>query len=1201
MKFVGFIVGLIVGAMFGSVETALALAVLGAIAGALWFDKDKTPPAPAQSSAPSPSAQTPGDMALRISRLEKRVDMLERQLRGLDVPEAEDIAPAPVPPMPAPAAPGPAPVPAPAVVLPAAMPAQAQASVAAQPAVQPPPVAAPKPAPRPAPPPPPPPVPLRERLPKPIAQFIFGGNMLVKAGVLILFLGLAFLLRYTAERVTVPIEMRYASVALVGAVLLVLGWLLRRRRPDYALVVQGAGIGVFYLTTMAAMKLHGLLPPEIGFAFLFGVAVLSAILAVLQNASVLAIVAALEGFAAPVLASTGQNNPVGLFGYLLVLDIGILLVAWFRAWRVLNLIGAVGTFTLAAAWANKYYTDAQHATVQPFLVVFFLLFVLVGFLFARRTLADIETEEDLPLSTRAMNMVARVGRVDSALAFGVPMAAYGLQYLMLKPYPMGPAFAALGFSAFYLLAGRWVWRTQPRGLSLLAEAYAIVGVIFATLAIPLGLEGQWTGAAWAVEAAGMYWLGVRQQRPYARAFAFAVLAGAVFKLLQATQWDGAPGHALIEGSWIGPLLVAGGAFAMWFLHRRGKLDRGPGLEALAGLCLPWLGMAALTLLLWQTLLPGWAAMATALLAAAAFVLAQRFALGSLVPVCYGMQVLAVASFIATLEHGTGEQVLASGWEGLLQSLWIALSILLSIAWPMRAVLQQADTQEAAPVWSVGQLLAGVVGVAMLHLAMLFQISAAQAALVWPLSASLVLWIALRIGHPALAASTAALQIVSALLCWEHWERGFQTGDHVGTFSSLGFWSALAIGLAALWCGDRLRGASRTRNPWSAFAAVLWLPVVWGLLWALGALLSEVADALLRANKPNWIPSVRLGVVLLASVLAAWVAQRRHWLQLARASAGTLPAMVLLTFVGWGQYRLFNVSYIPFDGIGWLVWPLAAAWHLRLLAWQEKWFTPARLAALHVAGVWFFLFIAARECKWLLGQAGDAWSSWQLLGWVIAPALALWALQWQALLQRWPLTTHRLAYARTAAWPVAVYLLLWAWISNLCSSGNADPLPYVPLLNPLELSHWLILGGLFAWWSRVGPGAQQVTTPAKAVFGLTGLALLTGMVLRSCHHFADVPWDWDALFESRLTQAALSITWAASGVALMVLGHARAKRALWVAGASLLGIVVLKLFFIELADQGGLFRIVSFLSVGVLLLAVGYFAPVPPAKAEGATA
>jgi uncharacterized membrane protein len=65
---------------------------------------------------------------------------------------------------------------------------------------------------------------------------------------------------------------------------------------------------------------------------------------------------------------------------------------------------------------------------------------------------------------------------------------------------------------------------------------------------------------------------------------------------------------------------------------------------------------------------------------------------------------------------------------------------------------------------------------------------------------------------------------------------------------------------------------------------------------------------------------------------------------------------------------------------------------------------------------------------------------------------------------------------------------------------------------------------------------------------------------------------------------------------MLLGHRRVLRTVWIVGAGLLGIVVLKLFFVELADQGGLYRIVSFIVVGVLLLVVGYFAPVPPRRA-----
>ena len=1268
MKFIGFMVGLLIGAMLGSAPAAILLGFAGAFLAHHLYGK-KALPSDAESPSLPPAldnadAEWSGppdarDLALlidKVATLEARVATLETALsKGGGVPEADAVktpakeaqvpvaVPVPVFAVPAVAAAASAER---SIVVAASMPAEVAASPQASIAVQPPvvptlaPIPAPNPTPaqasipapqtqpqptqptpqptppstvRPAPPPVPPSIPWRERLPKPLADLVFGGNMLVKMGALILFLGLAFLLRYTAERVTVPIELRYASVALVGAALLALGWVLRRRRPDYAIVLQGAGIGVFYLTTLAAMKLHALLPAMAGFAFLFGVAVLAAVLAVLQNAPVLAIVAALEGFAAPVLASTGANNPVGLFTYLLVLDVGIFLVAWFKAWRVLNLIGAVGTFTLAAGWAQKYYTDDQFGTVQPFLLVFFVLFVAVGFLFARRTLLDIpaeasavaagagseseleseleSTSESDSLASRAAATLRRVGRVDSALAFGVPMAAFGLQYLMVQHWDMGAAFAALGFAAFYLLLGKWTWSTQPRGLALLAEAYAIVGVIFATLAIPLGLEGQWTGAAWAVEAAGMYWLGVRQQRPYARAFAFVVLAGAIAKLLQATHVDGAPGHALIAGSFIGPLLVATGAFAMWALHRRAKLDSGGGKEALAGLSLPWLGMASLTLLLWQAFLPGWAAMATAVLASATFALATRFSWVPLIYVTYGMQTLAVASFIATLHRGSGEQVLASGLDGMWAALGIAASVLSSVAWAMRRVLQEAAQKDVAPHWRAGNVLAVLTGVGLLHLAMLFQITAAQAALIWPLSASLALWLPLRIGHPALALQAAALHGVAGFLVATHTDSlGVE-----GTFSGLGFWSACVMGLAALWCGDQLRGTSRTRNPWSGGAGVLWLPVVWGLFWALRAVLWEATSALQNHALYNGVPSMQVAIVLVSSALCAWVATRRAWSQLARATVATLPVWLLITAVGWSGWGPSATVLVPSDGFGWLVWPLALAWHLRLLAWQEQWFDKPWLARLHVVGFWFFVLVAARECQWLLGNLGDDWSSWSLLGWMLAPALALWGLQLPALLARWPLRAYQQAYVTTAAVPVVLYLLAWVWLSNVASPGNADPLPFVPLLNPLELAHWLVLGALLAWWRRAGPSTPVAPQLGAVLGGLTALALLTGMVLRGCHHFADISWDADSLYASRLAQAALSITWALCAVALMGLGHAKVRRTLWIAGAALLGTVVLKLFLIELADQGGLFRIVSFLSVGVLLLAVGYFAPVPPAK------
>ena len=110
--------------------------------------------------------------------------------------------------------------------------------------------------------------------------WLFGGNTVLRVGVVLLFLGLAFLLRYATEGVEVPVELRYMGVAASALALLGLGWWLRRRNPGYALVLQGTGIAVLYLTVFAAMRLHPLLDPGLALGLLVAVTLFSAILAV---------------------------------------------------------------------------------------------------------------------------------------------------------------------------------------------------------------------------------------------------------------------------------------------------------------------------------------------------------------------------------------------------------------------------------------------------------------------------------------------------------------------------------------------------------------------------------------------------------------------------------------------------------------------------------------------------------------------------------------------------------------------------------------------------------------------------------------------------------------------------------------------------------------------------------------------------------
>ena len=219
-------------------------------------------------------------------------------------------------------------------------------------------------------------------------NWLFGGNTVLRVGAVLLFIGLAFLLRYASERVAVPVELRYMGVALAALVLLVIGWRLREKRSAYGLMLQGTGIAVLYLTIFAALRLHPLISPVAAFGLLVVVTVCLAILAVLQNAVSLAVAAVLGGFAAPILTSTGSGNHVALFSYFALLNAGIFAIAWYRAWRLLNLVGFLGTFGIGCAWGLRSYQPALFASTEPFLLLFFLMYVGIGLLFARRKLLD---------------------------------------------------------------------------------------------------------------------------------------------------------------------------------------------------------------------------------------------------------------------------------------------------------------------------------------------------------------------------------------------------------------------------------------------------------------------------------------------------------------------------------------------------------------------------------------------------------------------------------------------------------------------------------------------------------------------------------------------------------------------------------------------------------------------------------------------
>ncbi len=354
-------------------------------------------------------------------------------------------------------------------------------------------------------------VPAEGPLLRTLREYFTGGNTLVRVGILILFFGVAFLLRYVAEHSHVPIQVRLSGVAFGGVVLLALGWRLRPRRSGYALALQGGGFGILYLTTFAALRLYSLLHPTAAFAVLVCLAASCAVLAVLQNSQAFAFLAVTGGFLAPILASSGEGSHVVLFSYYAVLNASILAIAWYKAWRPLNLAGFAFTFLISSAWGVLHYKGELFASTEPFLVLFFAFYLIIAILFSTRQPPDLR------------------GYVDGTLVFGTPMAAFGYQSGMLHERPLALASSAVLAGAVYFALAWFLQRQQRSSQRILVEAFVALGVVFFTVATPLALNGTATGVTWALEGAALVWVGARQDRVVPRVFGvlLQLFAGAI--------------------------------------------------------------------------------------------------------------------------------------------------------------------------------------------------------------------------------------------------------------------------------------------------------------------------------------------------------------------------------------------------------------------------------------------------------------------------------------------------------------------------------------------------------------------------------------------------------------------------------------------------------------------------------------------------
>jgi len=469
------------------------------------------------------------------------------------------------------------------------------------------------------------------------------------------------------------------------------------------------------------------------------------------------------------------------------------------------------------------------------------------------------------------------------------------------------------------------------------------------------------------------------------------------------------------------------------------------------------------------------------------------------------------------------------------------------------------------------LAALALGGAFVTLAIPLALSARWTSMAWALEGLGILWLGIQQQQRRMSYSgTGLLLLAVGSALWA-------VQDTLPALSQMMIFAVLSltwIAAAWLWRGLNTQGS----HGLLAGGILFWLLALHGL------------STLALSRWMNDLPGL-LALIALSVHSWRWAAQRLRWRAFSY-SVWLLWPVMLATLV-WqiaAQGAIFSAGW---QNLAWCIALPSAFW---LLAQQRTPPVPYLSQGVHLSLFWMIVTALAAELGWYIDTL-----SWGMFPWQAGLAMtsaAATILLVRAGLKRslWPLRVWPQWYGTLALAPMGLFLLVMLLLTNI-DDGVVMGQGYRPLLNPLEEGAAFALMALLALarlCARYLP-EQGREIHKRVPLLLAGLAFwwLNGLLLRSLAWYGGIDWSISALWSSRLVQTCFALFWMLVALLVMLRAARQLSRHEWLCGATLLGVVIVKLMLVDSAGGGGLARAVAFIGVAVLVLIVGYFSPLPP--------
>jgi len=319
-----------------------------------------------------------------------------------------------------------------------------------------------------------------------LEKFI-GENLVNKIGIAILVLAIGFFVKYAIDNNWVGPAGRVGIGILCGGILIGIAHRLRNSYKAFSSVLVGGGLAVFYFTITLAYHQFHLFNQTTSFIILIVITCFAVVLSLLYDKQELAVIALIGGFSSPFIVSNGNANYNALFIYLVILNAGLLVIAYYKSWRILN-ISSFGLTVLVLAGVIYSLPAETYMVSFVYITILYLLFFFIN-------IANNIRENKKFIASDFTILLSNAG-----LYFGTGL--YLLTMMHAEQY-RGLFSASIG--GLNLLFSFILFRSKKAEINIL---YLLIGITltFISLTAPIQLHGHFITLFWAAESVMIYWL-----------------------------------------------------------------------------------------------------------------------------------------------------------------------------------------------------------------------------------------------------------------------------------------------------------------------------------------------------------------------------------------------------------------------------------------------------------------------------------------------------------------------------------------------------------------------------------------------------------------------------------------------------------------------------------------------------------------------